>query len=247
MRFKNKVLLILGFCLLICAGSFFIIKKMFDNLEDQLVEKCRIEALTGARIMGEIIEIMIDGKIINEKDVFDTNYVKIPGTDPGKYNTRYDKIFEKYIQRIQEEYLKDPDLIFAVLMDKNGYVPTHNLKFSHPISGDKKKDLFYSRSKRIFSDNRAIKDVIDYRGPDTKKSLYKRDTGESIWNIGAAVSVRGEHWGTFLLGVSLNRVEEIKNQMMILIIAVMFVILSLTMLSILAVIPKRMLPFDLDI
>lgn len=244
MNFRNKVLLILGFSLLVCIGSIFIIKNMFDTIENQLMDKCRIEAITGARIMGDLIEIMIDTKIIKENEVFDYNYVKIPGTNPQKYSTKYDSIFDKYIQKIEDEYLRDPDLIYAILIDKNGYVPTHNLKYSQKQTGNINQDLNFSRSKRIFSDNQSIQKIISYIGKDTIRSLYKRDTGEMIWNIGAAVYVKEKHWGSYLLGVSLDRIDEIKNQMLLLTIAVMFVILSLTMLAILAVIPKRMLPVD---
>jgi len=212
---------------------------IFDKLEDQLLEKCKIEALTGARVMSEILELMVKTDILDKGEIFDSNYVYIKGTDPKKYNTKYDKAFDKYIQSIQEEFLSDEDVDYAILIDQNGYVPTHNLKYSKPISGDVKIDLKYSRSKRNFASNTAIKQALKYRGYKTVKVLYKRDTGEQMWNIGASVNVMGKHWGSFIVGVSLSRTDIIKNQMLILIITTIVVIISLTMLAMLAVTPRK--------
>lgn len=245
MSFRNKILLILGFCVIISLGSFFIIKSMFNSLEEQLLEKCHIETLIGADVMGEIVELLIETTPLTERDVFDYNYNKIPGTDPQKYTTRYSSVFDEHIQDIQDTFLKDSDLIFAVLMDKNGYVPTHNSIYSQPITGNKPVDLVYSRSKRIFSGSPAIRKVIDYTGPETIKVFYIRDTGEKMWNMGAPVFINDKHWGSFIIGVSLERIDDLKNQMMLLTLAIMFVIMSLTMLIILAVIPRSMLPSDL--
>jgi hypothetical protein len=246
MKLKNKIMIVLGLCFSLCIGSYFIITKMFENLEKQLMEKCRIEALTGSRVMAELISFMITKNIINESDIFDTNYIEIPGTNPKKYHTKYDRLFDKYIQKIQDEFLLDPDVEYAVLVDKNGYVPTHNSKYSKPETNNYAIDLIYSRSKRNFSNYISIKKVLEYRGNDTIKVLYHRDTGEIIWNIGAPVKLRGKDWGSFVIGVSLKRMNEIKNQMLIMIVTIMFVILSLTLLALFAIIPKKLLASEHD-
>ena len=247
MNFKNKVIIIIAFCVLVSFGAYFIIREMFSHVEDQLLEKCKIEALVGSKVMSEVMEIVISKNILTEYDIFDTNYIEIIGTNPKKYHTRYDRAFDTFIQKMQDEFLSDPDVDFAVLIDKNGYVPTHNSKYSRPETGDQKKDLMYSRTKRNFSSAPAIKKALQYTGPGTEKLMYYRDTGEVMWMIGCPTIVRGKHWGAFLIGVSLQRIDDIKNQMMILIITVLFVILSLTMLSILAVIPRKLLPTDLEV
>ena len=95
MNLKNKIVLIIGLCIIMSVGSFFIIKMMFEKFEHQLFQKCRIETLTGAKVMSEFIEFMIDNKIISLNDVFDTNYIKIEGTDPPKFHTKYDSLFDK--------------------------------------------------------------------------------------------------------------------------------------------------------
>ena len=247
MSIKYKITLILGLCTIISIGSFFIIIKFFDNLEAQLLDKCKIEALTGSRIMSETMELFMKTGILTENDIFDTNYRKIEGTNPPKYKTRYDEVFDEHFLKIQDEFLLDPDIDFAILIDKNGYVPTHNSKYALPQSKDSSQNLFYSRSKRIYSGFPAIKQVIMYRGPGIIKTYYNRDTGEQMLNIAASVKVRDKHWGSFLLGVSLDRINAIKNQMTILIATVMFVILSITILILIAIMPRKIFSTDLDI
>ncbi len=247
MDLKKKIMLILGFCVILLIGSYIIITKMFDRIEEQLMEKCSIEAMVGAKVMSEVMHFIVTAGILTEDDILDTSYVKIPGTKPQKYHTRYDRVFDRYMQEIQDEFLNDPDVEYAVLIDKNGYIPTHNSKYSQKETGNYKKDLVYSRSKRNFASYPAIKQALLYKGHGTKRLLYKRDTGETMWNIGAPVWFQGKHWGAFLIGVNLQRINTIKNQMLILIVTIMFVILSLTMLAILAVMPRKYFPSDLDV
>jgi hypothetical protein len=240
MSFKNKVALIFSLCILLCVGSYFIISMLFEKLENQLFEKSRIEALTGAKAMSEIMEFMIQADILTLDDILDTNYQKISGTEPQKYRTRYDHVFDKYIQKIQDEYLRDPDVDYAILIDRNGYVPTHNSRYSQIIENDPQKNLLLNRTKRNFGNYPAIKQALQYHGNDTTTLLYDRDTGERIWNVGAPVRIRGNNWGAFLIGISMQRVNIIKNQMLILIIVTMFAIISLSLLAGLAVMPRKL-------
>ncbi len=245
MKFKHKIFLILGFCLTLSFGSFFIINFMFDSLENMLHEKCQIESMVGSKVMSDLMEFMITKGVVTEAELLDTNYVEIPNTKPKKYSTLYDGKIEKYIQKIQDEFLKDNDLDFAVLIDKNGYVSAHNTKYSEPITGNYKIDITKSRSKRIFSDNPSIKQALMYSGNNTVRLLYYRDTGETMWLVASPVIVRNQRWGFFLLGVSLQRLNIIKNQMYIITFSVMFMILSMCILAIIGIIPRKFLAYDL--
>ncbi|HDP80883.1 MAG TPA: HAMP domain-containing protein [Spirochaetes bacterium] len=246
MDLKSKIMVILGVCMLLCVSSYFLIVKMFDNLETQLFEKCRIEAFIGAKVTGETINLLIDSARLSEKDAFDTTYIPIPNTSPQKYTTRYDRLLDRYLQGIIDEFLKDPDIDYAVPVDINGYVPTHNSRYSVPSTGDQGKNLWQSRSKRIFDDPVGIT-AARHRGEGTIKQLYNRDTGETMWDISAPIRVRGNHWGAFRVGVSLQRVEGMKNQMVILIGMSLLVILSITMLILFLIIPRKLYDTDLDI
>jgi hypothetical protein len=239
MSLRRKIILAIAFSLISCLGSYLIISKIFSNLESQLYDKCRIESMTGARAMSEIMYQMVRTNMLSREALFDTNYIEIPGSNPKKYHTRYDTIFEPWIQGVEDQFLLDADVEFAVLMDANGYVAIHNTKYSQPQTGNYAKDVLYSRSKRIYSAYEGIKKILAYNGDSSKKELYLRDTGETIWNVGAPVRVYGKQWGSFIIGVNLVRIDAIKNQMLALIIVTMSVILILTNLVILAIIPRR--------
>ncbi|MBN2160435.1 MAG: hypothetical protein JW807_13660 [Spirochaetes bacterium] len=242
MSLRRKIILAITFSLMSCLGCYLILSKIFTNLENQLYEKSRIEALTGARAMSEIMYFMIKNNMIGKEAIFDTNYIEIPGTNPKKYHTRYDLIFDRWIQDVEDQFLLDEDVEFAVLMDKNGYVPTHNKKYSLPQTNNYARDVIYSRSKRNFYAYEGIKKILSYNGDSAVRELYNRDTGETLWNIAAPVRLYGQQWGSFIIGINLNRTETIKNQMLVLIIITMSVILVLTNLVILALIPRRFIP-----
>ena len=240
MSFKSKINIIILSSVILCFGTYFIISKIFNDFETQLFEKCKIEALTGAKTMSKMMEFMIETGVVSEKDIFDTNYIEIKGSNPRKFHTRYDRIFDKHLQGIEDEFLRDPDLEYAIIIDKNGYIPTHNSKYAKPENQNCEQNLLYCRSKRIFANSPGIKEAIKYKGNTTFKLLYSRDIEDRIWNIGAPVHVNGKHWGAFLIGVSKDRVTRIMNQMLILIITIMFVILGMSMFAGLAVMPKKL-------
>lgn len=241
MDLKKKLIVIIVLCLILSVGSIVIITKIFDKTEEQLLQKCHIQALIGAKVMNTFMELMVHTNQLTPDQIKDTKYVPIEGTKPQKYRTQYDSVFDLYIQKFQDEFLNDEDVVFSILIDKNGYVPTHNSKYSRPPDPDPNKNLNYSRSKRNFATIPEIKQVLQYRGEGTIKYLYDRDTGESMWNIGAPVEFRDTHWGAFLVGISLHRIDILKNQMVIITVTLMIIILSFTLLVILAVIPQKYL------
>lgn len=239
MGLRRKIILAIAFSLMSCLGSYLIIYKIFSNLENQLYEKCRIEAMTGSRAMSEIMYFMIKNNMLTKEEIFDENYMEVPGTNPKKYTTRFTAVFSKWIQGIEDQFLLDTEVEFAVLMDKNGYVPIHNKKYSQPPTNNYARDVIYSRSQRNFSAYEGIKKILDYNGDSAHKELYKRDTGEILWNIGAPVRLYGKQWGSFIIGVNLVNIDKIKNQMLVLIIITMTFILAVTNLIILMMIPRR--------
>ncbi len=241
MNLTKKIIVIVIFCLVLSVGAVIIITKIFDKTEEQLLQKCRIESLIGSKVMSTFMELMLHTNQLTMDQLMDTDYVWIEGSSPKKFRTRYDQIFDATIQKFEDEFLNDDDVIFSILIDRNGYVPTHNSKYSRPQLADKRENLYYSRSKRNFADKPEIKDILKYRGDGTVKYLYTRDTGEMMWNIGAPVQLRDKHWGAFLVGISLHRVDIIKNQMIIITVTIMIIILSFTLLMILAVIPQKYL------
>jgi methyl-accepting chemotaxis protein len=99
--------------------------------------------------------------------------------------------------------VRDPRIVFALLNDNNGYIPTHNLKFSKPLTGDYKTDLWGNRTKRLFNDTVGLKAARN-QAPFLLQT-YRRDTGEIMNDLSVPVYVFGKHWGAIRIGF---RIEQ---------------------------------------
>lgn len=156
-------------------------------------------AKEAAEKCARVLEAAIDNGTLTEAQVFDTLYIPIPNTYPQKFNTSYDSYTDKHVLPIEEDYLaRDARMVFIVLLDINGYLPTHNKKFSDPLTGDKLKDIVGNRTKRIFNDKTGF-----MAARNTRLFLlqtYRRDTGEIIKDLSVPVRVKGRHWGAIRFG-----------------------------------------------
>ena len=246
MNLKYRIMIVLGLCFILCISSYVLIARMFDNIENQLFEKCRVDAQIGARVVAESIALMINTRTLNERAAFEFAYVPLEGTNPRKYTTGHDEIFDRYVQPIIDSFLLDPDINYAIPVDRNGYAPTHNSKFAKPLSSDPALALRNSRAKRIYDDPAGIK-AARYEGEGTIQQLYSQDTGDTMWDFAAPIRVGDKHRGAFRVGLSMERVDEINNQMIILVTMSLLVILSVTMLLLFLVIPRKLYDTDLDI
>jgi methyl-accepting chemotaxis protein len=177
-------------------------------LEDALLLKGKSIAISGAAAVGHVLEDAIASGRLTEEQAFDTDYRPIPGTDPQKYHTAYDSFTDANILEIQDAYLEDPDAQYAVTVDVNAYLPTHNSRYAKPLTGDYEKDLVGNRTKRIFDDFDPILAAAQSTDPFLHQ-VYHRDTGEVLWNVSAPIWVNGRHWGSFITGFSLQRVNAL--------------------------------------
>jgi len=172
-----------------------------EQLEQGLQSKGEQKAQEGARLMERILVEAIAKGRLTETDLFDENYQPIPNTDPQKFHTKYDRYLDPIIQPLEDEFLKDQQVTFAVLVDHNGYLPTHNSKYCQPLTGDREKDLVGNRTKRMFNGDMELKAARNDK--DILVQVYHRDTGEKMWDISYPVFVNGRHFGAFRLGYRL--------------------------------------------
>ncbi len=177
--------------------------KLNDNIMEQN-NKMVQHAKNCLRECMSVIEEKIKTGEITLDDLFDRDYKKIPNTDPQKFKTRFDSFTDKYIQGIEEKFLSmDPNITFLVIVDNNGYLPTHNLKFSQPLTGDKKIDLVKNRTKRIFSDRTGI-NAARNQEPYLLQT-YQRDTGEFMNDLSIPIIIHNRHWGGLRIGYYYNK------------------------------------------
>ena len=132
-------------------------------------------------------------------DVFDQAYRPIPNTDPPKFKTCYDSLCETDLQPLYDQLvLETAGGAYALCIDTRAYAPTHNSKFSRPLTGDRAVDLLASRDKRMFTDTTGS------RGAQNTARLllqtYRRDTGEILNDLSMPIHIGGRHWGALRFG-----------------------------------------------
>ncbi|SNB47683.1 methyl-accepting chemotaxis protein [Geobacter sp. DSM 9736] len=203
---KIAAILILVMVVIMSIFTVYFVRSRTAVMEEELLSKGRIEAMAGAKMMERILEDAVTDGTLTMDDVFDEKYQPIPNTDPAKYHTKYDRFLDSKIQELEDEFLKDDQVVFAVLVDRNGYLPTHNSIYSKPLTGDLEKDRMGNRTKRLFNDEVGLKAAKNQQ--DLLKQVYRRDTGELMWDISAPVFVHGKHWGGFRIGFSMEKTEK---------------------------------------
>ena len=147
----------------------------------------------------EALERWIASKEVTEERLFSALYYPVAKTDPPKFTTDWDRFSDRDVQSIEESILsRSALLIYAVMVDKNGYLPTHNLRYSQPLTGNLANDLVNNRTKRIFNDRTGLAAARSQAPFLIQK--YQRDTGETMVDLSVPVFVRGMHWGAVRLG-----------------------------------------------
>lgn len=152
----------------------------------------------GIRV-SEALEKAVAGGTISMEHLFTRTYTPLPNTSPQKHKTTFDALFDRIISPIQEDVLaKNGDIVFAICVDDHGYVSSHNLKFSKPLTGDPEVDNNHNRTKRIFNDKTGLRAAQNSGG--FLLQTYLRDTGEIMNDLSFPITVGGRHWGAVRIG-----------------------------------------------
>ncbi|WP_257166443.1 methyl-accepting chemotaxis protein [Bradyrhizobium sp. SRS-191] len=178
-----------------------------EKIEDKLwaLHEENNEFVARAMEAGTELNRMFESAIVRGEitleDMFDTNYVEIPGTNPQQHRSHILDWAERALPSFQEAFLaKDTRMAFCVAIDRNGYLPVHNKIYSHPQRpGDVAFNTANSRNRRIFNDPAGLAAGRNQR-PYLIQS-YARDMGNGntvmMREIDVPIRVRGRHWGGF--------------------------------------------------
>lgn len=174
-------------------------KKTHDS---KFIEKVLEASGDISRLLTEAVE----SGHISEADMFTEDYQPIPGTDPEQLMTPFVPITDELLTPIQEAALElDEKVVFCAAVDRNGFLPTHNLKFSKEPSDDPVWNNANCRNRRIFADRTGLA-----AGQNTKPFLlqtYRRDMGGGKFvmmkDLSAPIIIGGRHWGGLRLAYSL--------------------------------------------
>ncbi len=160
-----------------------------------------------AREIEGVFEAAITRGEVTLDELFDEKYEPLSGTNPVQVMTKFTLLTDRYLPDIQEPVASShPKIAFCAAIDRNGYIPTHNLKFSQPQGGDPVWNTANCRNRRIFDDRVGLA-----AGRNTKPfllQLYRRDMGggKSVMmkDLSVPITVRGRHWGGFRMGYRLT-------------------------------------------
>ena len=215
-RLRNKIIVIVVATLApaLAISTLVSVRIQRQNLEDLMLEKAESIAISGAATIGFLLEGAIEDGTLTQEQVFDREYTRFwefdpladpaynPDADPDpaafdKFHTDYDSYTDDNWQELVDSYLTSEDILYTIPVDINGYLPTHNTRYSSG-NGSAATD----RTKRIFNDPVGIRSARNIE--TTLQQIYPRPgTGEILWDVSAPIYVNGEHWGGFRVGLQL--------------------------------------------
>jgi len=178
-----------------------------EKIEDKLwsIHDENTEFVTRAMEAGtaltRIFEDAVASGAISADDMFDADYVEIPGTNPVQHRTRILNWADRALPPFQETFLaRDPRMVFCAMIDRNGYLPVHNKIYSHQQRpGDVVWNTANSRNRRIFNDAAGLAAGRNLRSYLIQS--YARDMGNGktimMREIDVPIRVNGRHWGGF--------------------------------------------------
>jgi methyl-accepting chemotaxis protein len=153
------------------------------------------------KIAGQIsaeFETLVSTGQIAFDDLFDNNYVPMPGTDPVQYSTRFLPLLEKVLPPIQDPlYDGNPNMTLCSAIDRNGYIPVHRPKHSQPQRpGDPHWNDRNCRNRRLYDDPLRLSAARSTRPYTIQQFRHERE-GKLllIRSVAAPIRVFGKHWG----------------------------------------------------
>lgn len=183
-----------------CVGLF---RLPADPLGHRRHARVRDLAQAASLRIGDALALALEQGRIDEDALFSRDYTPMPGIEPAKFTTPFDALCDELLPPLQEPVAaRHPWIVFAICANPDGYVPTHNLRFTQPLTGDRAQDLVGNRTKRIFAD-RVGRSVGAHTDP-YRLQVYRRDTGQIMFDLSVPVFVGDRHWGGFRVGYTLE-------------------------------------------
>ena len=157
---------------------------------------------TAGRIAAVFEDALARGDI-TPSALFDERYQPVPNTNPQQVTCGFADFTDRVLPPIQEPILaENPTILFCAAVDRNGYLPTHNRKFSKPQTSDVDWNTANCRNRRLFQDRVGLAAGRN-RQPFVLQT-YRRDMGGGSFvlmkDLSAPIVVRGRHWGGFRMG-----------------------------------------------
>jgi methyl-accepting chemotaxis protein len=172
--------------------------KKLDTTRDENVEFID-RAMRAAAEVSQRLERLLNEGAVSLDDLFDNEYVPIPGTNPQQYRTRYLDVLERELAEPLDAFrAADQRMAFCVVVDRNGYLPVHNRQYSHPQRPDDPAwNMSHSRNRLIFDSRAGLCAARNTRPYLVQSNPRPMGGGVVIMmkEFAAPIRVRGRHWG----------------------------------------------------
>ncbi len=185
------------------APSLEFMEKLSAELDKIRLENAPliVKAKDAAQSISKRFENAVLNRHLTMETLFDADYQVIEGSNPAQYTTTALKLLESLLPAIQEPLvIADPRLIFAAAIDRNGWIPVHNRRYSMPQRpGDFDWNVAHCRNRRIFDDRAGLAAARNVR--PSLIQTYNRDLGAGHFvlmkEVDAPIRVFDRHWGGF--------------------------------------------------
>jgi methyl-accepting chemotaxis protein len=183
----------------------------FLRISEGLIEsvaECGIEtpdtpyiraAQQAAGQISKLLEDAVRTQSISLQDLFDDNYIAVPGSDPAQHLTRFCAVADRLFPQVQEKALSLSDkVVYCIAVDRNGYVACHNQQYNQAQRADDTVwNAAHCRNRRIFNDRTGLASARNQRA--FLLQTYRRDMGGGQFVLmkeaAAPIAVNGRHWG----------------------------------------------------
>lgn len=157
--------------------------------------------------LEQLTEAAIASGEVSVAQLFDTNYVEVPGSNPVRYTTSLtawaDKVWQPFLDKLCKSH---PQIIAPICTDMNGFLPTHISKFSKNPTGELGHDTAFCRNGRINlteADKRAKESTAPYM-----MAVYRHEgdghTYQLVRSIFVPMFIDGKRWGNFEIAYSFD-------------------------------------------
>jgi methyl-accepting chemotaxis protein len=219
-----SVLVSCALCVIILLCAYFLSGTNRQAISDANYEKGKMLSIIGARSMEMVLQSAVDGAILTQDDIFDSQYVPVEGTQPQQFTTKFDAYIDEACAQFQSSFFKDSSVVYARAMDSNGYVPilidssASDKKYGKSAGGD-------PMAKQILDGKRILR-VVANTVEGFSQTYTSETTNEEIVEFSAPIFVNGERWGAFSVGLKSDANTGFVFPVTVLIYAALSILLS---------------------
>jgi methyl-accepting chemotaxis protein len=150
-----------------------------------------------AKISKAFDEAVSKGEI-GLADLMSRRLDPIAGSNPAQMLAAFTAFTDRVLPQFQEPMLDfDARIVFCAAVDEQGYLPTHNKKYSMPQGSDPAWNAANCRNRRVFNDRVGLAAGRNQR--PYLVQTYRRDMGGGVFammkDVSAPIFVKGKHWG----------------------------------------------------